>query len=51
MSFQNGLRGPEALREALPAGTPVVAGMVPYNVLRTGPAAFHQGTAGALMVD
>ncbi|WP_236242509.1 2-dehydropantoate 2-reductase [Streptomyces sp. CC228A] len=51
VSFQNGLRGPEALREALPAGTPVVAGMVPYNVLRTGPAAFHQGTAGALMVD
>ncbi|OII65133.1 2-dehydropantoate 2-reductase [Streptomyces sp. CC53] len=51
VSFQNGLRGPESLREVLPAGTPVVAGMVPYNVLRTAPASFHQGTAGTLVVE
>ncbi|MEU2182811.1 2-dehydropantoate 2-reductase [Streptomyces thermolilacinus] len=51
VSFQNGLRNPEVLRSALPVGTSVLAGMVPYNVVRTGPAAFHQGTAGALMVD
>ncbi|MDT9684647.1 2-dehydropantoate 2-reductase [Streptomyces sp. TRM76323] len=51
VSFQNGLRNPEVLRSALPAGTAVLTGMVPYNVVRTGPAAFHQGTAGAVMVD
>ncbi|MFF8382667.1 2-dehydropantoate 2-reductase [Streptomyces kanasensis] len=51
VSFQNGLRNPAELRAALPAGTAVLAGMVPYNVVRTGPASFHQGTVGALMVD
>ncbi|AOT62245.1 2-dehydropantoate 2-reductase [Streptomyces rubrolavendulae] len=51
VSFQNGLRNPEVLRAALPPGAVVLTGMVPYNVVRTGPAAFHQGTAGALMVD
>ncbi|MCQ0025432.1 2-dehydropantoate 2-reductase [Streptomyces somaliensis DSM 40738] len=51
VGFQNGLRSPEVLRSALPAGTTVLTGMVAYNVVRTGPAAFHQGTAGALMVD
>ncbi|MEU3822253.1 2-dehydropantoate 2-reductase [Streptomyces sp. NPDC030392] len=51
VSFQNGVRNPQVLGAALPAGTAVLTGMVPYNVVRTGPAAFHQGTAGALMVD
>ncbi len=51
VSFQNGLHNAELLRAALPAGTTVLAGMVPYNVVRTAPGAFHQGTAGALMVD
>ncbi|WP_269676127.1 2-dehydropantoate 2-reductase [Kitasatospora mediocidica] len=49
VSFQNGLRNPEVLAAALPAHR-VLAGMVPYNVVRTGPAAFHQGSGGALML-
>ncbi|WP_175411707.1 2-dehydropantoate 2-reductase [Streptomyces sp. TRM64462] len=51
VSLQNGLRNPDVLRAALPEGTAVLAGMVPYNVLQTEPGTFHQGTAGALMVD
>ncbi|MEU9044718.1 MULTISPECIES: 2-dehydropantoate 2-reductase [unclassified Kitasatospora] len=50
ISFQNGLHNPEELREELP-GHRVLAGMVPYNVLRSGPAAVHQGSGGALMVE
>ncbi|MFF2146356.1 2-dehydropantoate 2-reductase [Kitasatospora sp. NPDC058190] len=50
ISFQNGLHNPEVLRAELP-GHRVLAGMVPYNVLRSGPAAVHQGSGGALMVE
>lgn len=50
VSFQNGLRNRDLLAEHLPPGTPVLAGMVPYNVLRTGPNTVHQGTAGTLML-
>ncbi|MFF7992695.1 2-dehydropantoate 2-reductase [Kitasatospora xanthocidica] len=50
ISFQNGLHNPEALRSELPDHR-VLAGMVPYNVLRSGPAAVHQGSGGALMVE
>ncbi|GIG70800.1 2-dehydropantoate 2-reductase [Phytomonospora endophytica] len=50
VSFQNGLRNAPVLREGLPGRT-VLAGMVPYNVARTAPAAFHQGTSGRLMFD
>ncbi|MEU3496855.1 2-dehydropantoate 2-reductase [Kitasatospora cineracea] len=50
ISFQNGLHNARVLREALPGRT-VLAGMVPYNVVRTGPASFHQGTAGALLLE
>ncbi|WP_329569621.1 2-dehydropantoate 2-reductase [Kitasatospora sp. NBC_01266] len=49
VSFQNGLHNPELLRAELPDHQ-VLAGMVPYNVVRTGGAAFHQGTAGQLML-
>ncbi len=49
-SFQNGLRNPALLAASL-AGHTVLTGMVPYNVVRTGPGAFHQGSAGALMVE
>ncbi|MDH6118455.1 2-dehydropantoate 2-reductase [Kitasatospora sp. GAS204A] len=49
ISFQNGLHNPELLSAELP-DHPVLAGMVPYNVVRTGSAAFHQGTAGQLML-
>ncbi|QKW24671.1 2-dehydropantoate 2-reductase [Kitasatospora sp. NA04385] len=50
ISFQNGRHNALVLREALPGRT-VLAGMVPYNVVRTGPASFHQGTGGELMVE
>ncbi|GAA2751183.1 2-dehydropantoate 2-reductase [Kitasatospora cinereorecta] len=50
VSFQNGLHNPDVLRRELPGRT-VLAGMVPYNVVRTGPAAFHQGSGGRLMLD
>ena len=50
VSFQNGLRNAETLREELPQHR-VLTGMVPYNVLQTEPGSFHQGTGGALMVD
>ncbi|MER7578894.1 2-dehydropantoate 2-reductase, partial [Kitasatospora sp. NPDC097691] len=50
ISFQNGLHNAEELRAGLP-GHRVLAGMVPYNVVRSGPAAVHQGSGGALMVE
>lgn len=50
ISFQNGLHNADELRAGLP-GHRVLAGMVPYNVLRSGPAAVHQGSGGALMVE
>jgi 2-dehydropantoate 2-reductase len=50
VSFQNGLRNPSVIAANLVRHT-VLAGMVPYNVLQTVPGTFHQGTAGALMVD
>ncbi|WP_241844689.1 2-dehydropantoate 2-reductase N-terminal domain-containing protein [Kitasatospora sp. CB01950] len=49
ISFQNGLHNARLLADALPAHR-VLAGMVPYNVVRTAPAAFHQGTQGHLML-
>ncbi|MFJ6383805.1 2-dehydropantoate 2-reductase [Kitasatospora sp. NPDC092039] len=49
VSFQNGLRNADGLAAALPSHR-VLAGMVPYNVVRTGAAAFHQGSAGSLML-
>ncbi|MFJ1796411.1 2-dehydropantoate 2-reductase [Kitasatospora griseola] len=50
ISFQNGLHNARLLAAALP-GRRVLAGMVPYNVVRTGPAAFHQGTDGRLVLE
>ncbi|MFN0186578.1 MAG: 2-dehydropantoate 2-reductase [Aquabacterium sp.] len=46
-SLQNGLRNMPALRAALP-GRPVLAGMVPFNVVPRGGGLFHQATQGAL---
>jgi 2-dehydropantoate 2-reductase len=51
VSLQNGLHNPAHLRAAIGDAHPVVAGMVPYNVLQTGPGVFHQGSGGALMID
>lgn len=50
VSFQNGLHNAAILREALP-GHPVLAGMVPFNVLQRVPGDFHQGSGGELMVE
>ncbi|MFC1442428.1 2-dehydropantoate 2-reductase [Streptacidiphilus sp. N1-10] len=50
VSFQNGLHNPRVLRAALPNQV-VLAGMVPYNVVRTGTASFHQGSGGQLMLQ
>ena len=48
VSFQNGVRNAERLRAAI--DRPVLPGMVPFNVLRRGPAHLHQGTSGRLAV-
>lgn len=50
VSLQNGLHNPSLLRAALPGRT-VLAGMVPYNVVRPEPGVVHQGSAGVLMID
>ncbi|MGW1880158.1 2-dehydropantoate 2-reductase [Streptomyces sp. NPDC001975] len=50
VSFQNGLRNPATLRAALPGHT-VLAGMVPYNVVRSEPGTVHQGMPGRLMTE
>ncbi|MET3652232.1 2-dehydropantoate 2-reductase [Dyella japonica] len=50
VSFQNGLHNAAILRDALP-GHPVIAGMVPFNVLQRVPGDFHQGSGGELMVE
>ncbi|WP_205323747.1 2-dehydropantoate 2-reductase [Glycomyces sp. YM15] len=50
ISFQNGLRNADVLRERLPQVT-VLPGTVAFNVVHSGPARFHQGTAGGLGVQ
>ena len=50
VSFQNGVSNAARLRAVLPRHQ-VIAGMVPFNVARTGPGAFHNGTSGPLAVE
>jgi len=50
VSLQNGVRNPEVLRAALP-GRRVLAGMVPWNVVRRERGAYHRGTTGTLMIE
>lgn len=50
VSFQNGIRNGDVLRERLPDQV-VLSGMVPFNVLNSGGGAFHQGTSGGLEVQ
>jgi 2-dehydropantoate 2-reductase len=50
VSFQNGIRNGDVLRERLPDQV-VLSGMVPFNVLNRGGGAFHQGTSGGLDVQ
>jgi 2-dehydropantoate 2-reductase len=48
VSLQNGVRNARVLADALP-GRRVVAGMVPFNVVRPEPDRFHRATEGALL--
>lgn len=50
VSLQNGISNACALRDALP-DRQVLAGMVPFNVLRLGQGRFHRGTSGALVIE
>ena len=50
ISMQNGVRNPDVLRAALP-GRQVLAGMVPFNVVRRGPGSYHRGSGGSLTVE
>jgi 2-dehydropantoate 2-reductase len=50
VSFQNGVRNAQVLRGALP-GSAVLAGMVPFNVVRLGGGRFHNGTSGPLELE
>ncbi|HEU4948349.1 MAG TPA: 2-dehydropantoate 2-reductase [Kribbella sp.] len=50
LSLQNGLHNADVLRERLPNQV-VLAGMVPFNVLKRGNGTFHQGTEGGLEVE
>jgi len=50
VSLQNGVRNAEVLRAALP-GRLVLAGMVPWNVVRRDRGAYHRGTTGMLMIE
>ncbi len=50
VSLQNGVRNALTLRAALP-GRRVLAGMVPWNVVRRDRGAYHRGTTGTLMIE
>jgi 2-dehydropantoate 2-reductase len=50
VSLQNGVRNADVLRAALPECR-VLAGMVPFNVIRRAPGAYHRATAGTLMIE
>ena len=50
VSFQNGLGNAERLKRLLTPRT-VLAGMVPFNVVKRGQGRFHQGSEGALEVE
>ena len=50
LSFQNGVSNPERLRAAVPGRT-VLAGMVPFNVVRLGNGRFTKTVAGKLWAE
>ena len=50
LSLQNGIGNARLLQAALPRQR-VLAGMVPFNVVKSGPGAFHQGSAGHLHAE
>jgi 2-dehydropantoate 2-reductase len=50
ISLQNGVRNAGLLRDALP-GRRVLAGMVPFNVVRSAPGTYFRASAGTLAVE
>jgi 2-dehydropantoate 2-reductase len=50
VSLQNGVGNADVLRGEV-GGRVVLAGMVPFNVLRTPPTGFHRATAGAIELE
>jgi 2-dehydropantoate 2-reductase len=50
VSLQNGVRNVSVLRDALPHQR-VLAGMVPFNVVRRGPGAYLRASGGTLMFE
>ena len=50
LSLQNGLHNAVALDEHMPGQT-VLTGMVPFNVIKRAPGAYHQGSEGDLTVQ
>lgn len=50
VSLQNGVRNVPTLRDALPRHR-VLAGMVPFNVVRRAPGSYHRASQGDLMFD
>jgi 2-dehydropantoate 2-reductase len=50
VSLQNGVRNVQTLKGALP-GRRVLAGMVPFNVIRPAPGHYHRASAGKLMFE
>lgn len=50
VSFQNGVRNAEVIRQELPHHN-VCAGMVPFNVIKKGSGHYHCATEGALVIE
>jgi 2-dehydropantoate 2-reductase len=50
ISLQNGVRNPDVLRDGLPRCR-VLAGMVPFNVVREAPGTYLRASAGEIMVE
>ncbi|MCW3796232.1 2-dehydropantoate 2-reductase [Sphingomonas sp. BN140010] len=50
VSLQNGIGNAAALRAELPH-RPVLAGMIPFNVVHAGEGRFHRGTSGAPVIE
>lgn len=50
ISFQNGIRNPEILRQILPPEN-IIPAIVPFNITPTTPGGFHCGTAGDLVIE
>lgn len=50
VGLQNGLHSTDLIRDAVDAA-PVLAGIVPFNVARTGPATYRRTSAGEIVMD